>query len=107
VAKPKLAAITLEPGRVAAWRLGRQLIAAPGAKTAGEVATRLIGVQAQVVSSAALAVAVRGERLTLAGLPDGLANRSLVRAWAMRGTLHVFDADDYPMVVGALRRRET
>jgi len=107
VAKPKLAAITLEPGRVAAWRLGRQLIAAPGAKTAGEVATRLIGVQAQVVSSAALAVAVRGERLTLAGLPDGLANRSLVRAWAMRGTLHVFDADDYPMALGALRRRET
>jgi len=107
VPRSKPAAIALDPRRVAAWRLARQLIAPPSSTTAEEVARRLIGVQAQVVSSAALAVAVRGTELTTTALPQALAERRLVRAWAMRGTLHAFDADDYPTIVGALRRRET
>jgi hypothetical protein len=107
VPRSKPAAVELDPRRVAAWRLARQLIAPPSATTPEEVARRLIGVQAQVVSSAALAVALRGTGFTTAALPQALAERRLVRAWAMRGTLHAFDADDYPAIVGALRRRET
>jgi hypothetical protein len=105
VAKPKPSAIKLEPGRVAAWRLGRQLITPPFAQTPEAVARQLIGVQAQVVSSAALAVALRGRHLTTDSLPQALADRRLVRA--LRGTLHAFDADDYPVIVASLRRRET
>jgi uncharacterized protein YcaQ len=107
VPKSKPSAIKLEPGRVAAWRLGRQLVTPPHATSPEDVARQLIGVQAQVVSSAALAVALRGKGLTTESLPQALADRRLVRAWAMRGTLHAFDADDYPVIVASLRRRET
>ncbi|HLX35828.1 MAG TPA: winged helix DNA-binding domain-containing protein [Candidatus Limnocylindrales bacterium] len=101
------AAIRLDPRRVAAWRLGRQLIAPATATSPEEIAKRLVGVQAQVVSAAALAVALRSDGLTIDSVPAALAGRRLVRAWAMRGTLHAFDADDYPVIVGALRRRDT
>jgi hypothetical protein len=100
-------AVTLDPARVAAWRLGRQLVAPPAAADPEAVARRLIGVQAQVVSAAALAVAIRGKSLTIDALPAALGERRLVRAWAMRGTLHAFAADDYPTIVASLRRRET
>src|SRR5215470_877118 len=102
--RPKPAAFALDPGRVAAWRLGRQWIAPAAATSPESVARQLIGVQAQVVSAAAMAVALRGERLTVDAVPTALADRRIVRAWAMRGTLHVFDADDYPTIVGSLRR---
>ncbi|WP_329521685.1 winged helix DNA-binding domain-containing protein [Spirillospora sp. NBC_01491] len=67
-----------------------------GDVTAREVVRRLAGVQAQVASSAELAVAVRLRR------PDpGVAHalweeRSLVKTWAMRGTLHLLPADEAP-----------
>jgi DNA glycosylase AlkZ-like len=97
----------LDPGRLRAWRLRRQLITAPHATTPEAVARQLIGIQAQVVSAAALAASVRGEGLGIDSLTTALAERRLVRAWAMRGTLHAFDADDYPVIVASLRRRET
>ena len=39
--------------------------------------------------------------------PKAQAERRLVRAWGMRGTLHLWASDDYPLVTAALSRRET
>ena len=108
MSRSRPAAVPLPAGRLAAWRLGRQLLHDGGPASDPEaVATTLVGVQAQVVSSAALSVALRGADLTIEDLPAALVERRLVRAWAMRGTLHAFAADDYPTIVAALRRRET
>ncbi|WP_018350249.1 winged helix DNA-binding domain-containing protein [Longispora albida] len=73
--------------QVFAWRLGRQFLDRRAAVTAVQVTERLCGVQAQVASLAAEAVAVRQARPED---PAGaLASGELVRTWAMRGTLHL------------------
>jgi len=100
-------ALRLDPAKVAAWRLERQHLSADAAATRPEeVAYDLVGVQAQVTSAAALSVAVRTDGVAVDAVPVALAERRLVRSWAMRGTLHLFAADDLPTVVAALRRRE-
>jgi hypothetical protein len=63
------------------------------------------------MSSAALAIALRskpprGKAPAVDASAGALADRSLVRAWAMRGTLHLFAADDVPTIAAALGRRE-
>jgi hypothetical protein len=75
------------------------------ARSITEAATDSLGVHAQVTSSAEQAFALRAS-----ASPDGVRaalweERSLVRTWAMRGTLHLFAADDYPMMVAALSSR--
>lgn len=92
--------------RVLAWRLGRQLLSPRGRLDAATTVRRLCGVQAQVASAARLAVASR----QLAPQPDevsrALADRSLVKTWAMRGTLHLLhpaDAAAYLSLVAAGR----
>jgi hypothetical protein len=108
-AKPP--AVRLDPERVNAWRIERQLLGrTPGADPV-DVARTLVGVQAQVTSSAALAIALRskparGKPTTVDATARALADRRLVRSWAMRGTLHLFAADDVPTVAAALGRRE-
>ena len=86
--------------RVAAQRLHR-----PGRSSATELVRHLTGVQAQVLSAAALALRARteglaGERVTEARVHE----RSIVLTWAMRGTLHLITAEDYgwlvPLVLG-------
>jgi len=58
------------------------------------VARRPAGVQAQVVSAAAQALAVRGA--APGGGADGPVAPGLVRTWAMRGTLHLLPRDEAP-----------
>ena len=104
-------ATVLDPARVHAWRIERQLLGTNKAGTPVEVAARLVGVQAQVTSSAALAIALRtkatrGKAATVEATARSLADRKLVRSWAMRGTLHLFAAEDVPTIAAALGRRE-
>jgi hypothetical protein len=108
VPRPKPAAIELDPRRVATLRLERQHLRARSAANSLEiVATDLIGVQAQVVSSAALSLALRVKGARFDDAAAAQSERRLVRAWGMRATLHLWAADDYPLVVAALGRRET
>jgi len=96
--------------QVLAWRLRRQLLDPPGPDGPVEIARRLAGVQAQVAGSAELAIAVRQSR------PDREAVRralwedgTLVRTWAMRGTLHLLPAAEagaYLSLMGSLRSWE-
>ena len=95
----------LPAANVVAWRLTRQRLAGPRAKDAATVARDLVGVQAQVLSSAALSIALRtGGRIDATA--DGLEKRKLLRLWAQRGTLHIFAAEDVPTLVAARRTWE-
>ncbi|HEU5112866.1 MAG TPA: crosslink repair DNA glycosylase YcaQ family protein [Acidimicrobiia bacterium] len=86
-----------------AWRLGRQLLDSPG-KDPVQVTSTTAGVQAQVASSAAQAIAIRSKRV-----PDIESllweKRSLVKTWAMRGTLHLLPASEMGTWIAALRQR--
>jgi Winged helix DNA-binding domain len=105
-------AVALPAASVHAWRIERQLLGRVRGATPAEVAQRLVGVQAQVASSAALAIALRSSTSATGNIPAteqtaiALRERRLVRSWAMRGTLHLFAADDVPTVAAALGKQE-
>jgi hypothetical protein len=71
-----------------------------------EVARRLCGIHAQILSAADLQLWCRVRDHA----PDDLGRalweeRSVVKTWLMRGTLHVVPAEDLPLYVGALDNR--
>jgi hypothetical protein len=80
--------------QVLAWRMRRQFVEQAEDVSALDIARRLAGVQAQVASAAELAVAVR-RRTPVAGEVARalLDERTLVKTWAVRGTLHLLPAD--------------
>ena len=89
---------------VAAWRVRRHRLdeRAPADRLI-QVVDELCGVQAQVMSSAELTLWARLESLD----PDAVAaalweERTLVKTWAMRGTLHLLPASDYALWQAAL-----
>ncbi|MGI5155902.1 winged helix DNA-binding domain-containing protein [Microbispora sp. CA-102843] len=89
--------------QVLAWRLRRQFVAPASGGDAVAIARRLCGVQAQVASSAALAVAVRHASPRPGEIEDALwRDRTLVKTWTMRGTLHLLPADEFPAYLAAL-----
>lgn len=88
--------MTLTWRQVRTWRLRRQLLLLPpdaGAELPPDdvvsVVARLCGVQAQVPSAAELAIAVRQRRPEPGRVGAALADRRLLRVWAVRGTLHL------------------
>jgi hypothetical protein len=91
----------------AGFRLARHSLAdaAPRGSLV-EVARRLCGVHAQILSAADLQLWCRVREHN----PDDLAqalweDRTVVKTWLMRGTLHIVPADDLPLYVGALDNR--
>ncbi len=90
--------------QVLAFRTTRQLLVPRGTKRAVDVARRLVGVQAQVASAAELAVAVRRRTPRRGEVDRAIADRTLVKTWAMRGTLHLLPADVAPTVLATLSR---
>jgi hypothetical protein len=74
---------------VHAWRLRRQLVDPRGSADAVDVVARLCGVQAQVASAAELAVTLRQAEPGVGQVQRALADGTLVKTWAMRGTLHL------------------
>src|SRR5262245_33349048 len=96
--------------QVLAWRMKRQHLAKPGRARVVELAKVLCGVQAQVPSSAEQAVAVRQARPKPGEVDRALRDeRTLVRCWSVRGTLHLHAAEDvsyYGAAVAAVRSWE-
>ncbi|WP_067458734.1 winged helix DNA-binding domain-containing protein [Actinomadura macra] len=83
--------------QVLAWRMRRQYVAPLGDASALDIARRLAGVQAQVASAAELAVAVRQATPARGEVSRALLDeRTLVKTWVMRGTLHLIPADELP-----------
>jgi hypothetical protein len=74
--------------------MNRHLLEPAGRLSAPEVVRRLCGVQAQVASSAELAVRVRQRDSRPGEVAHALADGSLIKTWAMRGTLHLLTPRD-------------
>jgi len=91
---------------VNAWRLARHHLdqRAPKSKLA-DVVGDIGAVQAQVMSAAELQIAVRCD-CTTQDVRDALwKNRTLVKTWLMRGTLHLARATDLPVFTAAMGKR--
>src|SRR4051812_43380544 len=86
-------------GSVLAWRVARQHLAERSVDPLG-VISDICGLHAQVMSSAQLTLWARVE-----AAPDVETllweQRTLVKTWAMRGTLHLLRTDELPLYVGA------
>lgn len=88
--------------RVLAWRIRRHYLVGRPASSLGDVVDRLCGVQAQVPSSAELAVRVRLERSEPGLVERALAAGEVVRTWAMRGTLHLLTPATGPALLAVM-----
>jgi uncharacterized protein YfaQ (DUF2300 family) len=69
-----------------AWRLHRQLLDPVTRQSVPDVVRRLCGVQAQVASSADLAVRLRRQSSSAGDVNRALSGGRLIKTWAMRGT---------------------
>ncbi|MDT0440149.1 MULTISPECIES: winged helix DNA-binding domain-containing protein [Streptomyces] len=71
--------------------------------SAAEVVERVLAVQAQDVRAAALGIRARADGLTAADVRRALEeDRTIVRAWFLRGTLHTVPSADLPWLLGLL-----
>ena len=99
-----LSMLNLTWAQAAAWRVRQQHLdrrARSGSMLA--VASRLCGLHAQVLSSAELTLWARVENLDRRAIQCALwEDRSLVKTWAMRGTLHLLPASEFPVWHSAL-----
>ena len=77
-----------------AWRMRRQLLDPVGRVPVAGVVRRLCGVQAQVASSAELAIRVRRDASRPGEVGRALSEGRLIKTWAMRGTLHLLTPED-------------
>ena len=83
--------------QVLAWRMVRHCLVTPApAKKRLDVVSRVCGLQAQVLSSAELALWARVDGLEQDTLDAALwRQRSVVKLWAMRGTLHILPSAEF------------
>src|ERR1035438_1635637 len=90
--------------RAAAWRTRRHhLVERAPASSMLAVARRLCGLHTQLMSSAELTLWARVEDLDRRAVQRALwEDRTLVKTWAMRGTLHLLPADELPLWHAAL-----
>src|SRR5919204_6839244 len=77
-----------------AFRMRRQLLDPIGTLPVARVVGRLCGVQAQVASSAELAVRVRRRASRPGEVGRALSEGRLIKTWAMRGTLHLLTPEN-------------
>jgi len=98
---------SLPAAQVRAFRLGRHHLlhrAPPGSLV--RVVSDLCGIQAQVPSAANLSARARVEQLFPEDVDRALwAERSLVRTWCLRSTVHLVPSKDLPLLAGALAAR--
>ena len=80
--------------QVLAWRLRRHLLDPVGRLAVPRVVDRLCGVQAQVASTAELAIRLRRETSRPGEVERALRDGRLIKTWAMRGTLHLLTPEE-------------
>ena len=90
------AAASADDQAVTAERCAAQLLCGDPAGSAGEVAGRLLAIQAQDPRGARLAIRARSAGLSASDVDAALTwRRSLIVTWLNRGTLHLVRAEDY------------
>src|SRR5258708_4377736 len=89
--------------QVHAWRLSQHGLSPRfSSQDLVQAVTRTAGIQAQVMSAAELAVCTRVEGLSPHDVQSVIfQDRTLVRTWAMRGTLHLLSVRELPLYVAA------
>lgn len=93
----------LKWSQVHSWRLSQHgLTPRLNSRDAVQATTRTAGIQAQVMSAAELALCTRVEGLSPQDVRCALwQDHTLVRTWAMRGTLHILATEELPLYVAA------
>jgi hypothetical protein len=100
--------VSLTWEQVTAWRLSRNhLIRRAGAAKLVTAVREMCGAHAQIMSSVAMALGARLNKFDQVRLDTALEDdRTLVKTWAMRGTLHIFPADDISLYCAAQQTRD-
>jgi hypothetical protein len=94
--------IPLRHDQVLAWRLERHFLEPIGSARLTAVVDRLCGVQAQVASSAELAIGVRRSSSTSGDVTRALRDGRLLKTWAMRGALHLVTPELGPSLLAVV-----
>lgn len=96
--------VALDWGQVNRWRLSQHsLLQRTDRQHMLDVVTQMGGVHAQLMSAAELQLWARVQDITPADVQDALwRERTLVKTWLFRGTLHLLTAQDFPLYIGAL-----
>ena len=79
---------------IARLRLRNQQIAQHNFRTPAELVSHLGAVQAQDFAGGKWAIGLRLRNVAEAGIEEAIAERTIVRTWPMRGTLHFVPAAD-------------
>lgn len=96
----------IPPAAVMRWRFERHHLAAPAATTMVDVSRRIAGVHAQLTNTALHSLQRRLPGATPAKVHAALhRSHTLVKTWAVRGTLHLLPAADLPWWCAALSTR--
>ncbi len=93
----------LQWSQVHAWRMSQHGLSPRfSSQDAVSAVTRTAGIQAQVASAAELAMCTRVEGLSPRDVQAAIfQDHTLVKTWAMRGTLHLLSARELPLYVAA------
>ena len=86
--------IQLTTRELALWRLANQRITGSKPVDPGAVVRWLGAMQAQDYQQAVWAVGLRTEAATVTDIEQAIADRTIVRTWPMRGTIHFVPAAD-------------
>ena len=96
-----MSTIQLTPDQIRWQRFTRTGLVDPFAD-APTAASALVGVQAQILPAAGLALWNRTPEFSHASFDELLYNtRTLVKLWGQRGTLHLYASDDWPLLHAA------
>lgn len=95
--------IALKWSQVHAWRLSQHGLAPRfSSQNCLGAVTRTGGIQAQVMSAAELALCTRVEGLSPRAVQAAIfQDHTLVKTWAMRGTLHLLPVKELPLYIAA------
>jgi len=103
VAQPRVRPVRWS--RVAAFRLARHHLVDRTSADLVKVCRDVCGIQAQVMSSAAMACWTRMPGITPDAIHSALwKRRTLIRTSCMRQTLHLLPSDDFSIYIAALKR---
>ncbi|HYC06300.1 MAG TPA: winged helix DNA-binding domain-containing protein [Candidatus Binatia bacterium] len=86
--------VTVSWRQALAWRMRRHYLDPLGTGPVEDVVRRLCGVQAQVASSAELAIETRLRRPKPGAVAAAIAEGRLIKTWAMRGSLHLITPEE-------------
>jgi hypothetical protein len=100
-----VAVFAVTPHDIARLRLANQQITVHASKTPQQVVGALGGAQAQDYRSALWAIGLRLSDASQPDIEEALANGSIVRTWAMRGTLHFVSSADVRWMIALLAPR--